>query len=361
LRIGDYQQCVKEYGELIAQYAADVVAHSNSALCQSNLRNMREAVEGMRRAVQILPKRPGFRANLAIYADYAGDFQTAEKEATAIEVPNDLATLALAFAQVGQGRLPAATETYQKLASIGPRGQAWSASGLGDLAMYEGRFSDAVRIFEQGAAADMASKNPDRAARKLTSVAYVHLLRGQKGLAVAAAEKALLTSKALPIRFLAARVFVEAGALGKAQAEADSLASELPAKPQAYGKIIQGEIALKKGDPRLAIKILSDAGGVLDTWLGHFVLGRAYLEGKAPLQADSEFDRCIKRHGEALSLLVDEEPTYGHFPLVYYYQGLVREGMNNARAADSYREYLKIRGASTEDPLLKEVRKRAGS
>ena len=28
--------------------------------------------------------------------------------------------------------------------------------------------------------------------------------------------------------------------------------------------------------------------------------------------------------------------------------------------ADSYREYLKIRGASTEDPLLPEVRRRAG-
>jgi serine/threonine protein kinase/tetratricopeptide (TPR) repeat protein len=363
LRIGDYQQCVKEYGELIVQYAADVVAHANSALCQSNLRNMREAVDGMRRAVQILPRRVGFRANLAIYADYAGDFETAEKEATAIEVPNDLATLAVAFSHLGKGMASEAGDTYQKLAAIGPRGPTWSAAGLGDLAMYQGRFADAVRILEQGASADLMSKNPDRAARKLTSAAYAHLMRGQNGLAVATAEKALQTSKALPIRFLASRVFVEAGAIAKAQAEADSLASELPAKPQAYGKILQGEIALKKGDPRQAIKILSDAGGVLDTWLGHFDLGRAYLqlgEG-ALLQADSEFDRCIKRHGEALSLLVDEEPTYGHFPMVYYYQGLVREGMNNSRATESYREYLKIRGESKEDPLLPDVRKRAGS
>jgi hypothetical protein len=42
-------------------------------------------------------------------------------------------------------------------------------------------------------------------------------------------------------------------------------------------------------------------------------------------QADSEFDRCIKRRGEALALFLDEEPTYGHFPPVYYYQGRVRE------------------------------------
>ena len=36
---------------------------------------------------------------------------------------------------------------------------------------------------------------------------------------------------------------------------------------------------------------------------------------KAFLQADSEFDRCLQRRGEALSLFVDEEPTSGHFPL----------------------------------------------
>ena len=93
--------------------------------------------------------------------------------------------------------------------------------------------------------------------------------------------------------------------------------------------------------------------------MGHFALGRAYLEAGAFLQADSEFDRCIKRRGEALSLLMDEEPTYGYFPAVYYYQGLVREGLKNAGSAESYREYLSIRGKSTEDPLLAEVRKRA--
>ena len=47
--------------------------------------------------------------------------------------------------------------------------------------------------------------------------------------------------------------------------------------------------------------------------------------------------------------------------MVYYYQGLAREGLKNAAAAASYGEYLKIRGKSTEDPLLPEVRKRAGS
>ena len=71
---------------------------------------------------------------------------------------------------------------------------------------------------------------------------------------------------------------------------------------------------LKSGDSRQAIKVLTEANALLDTWIGHFDLGRAYLEAGLFAQADSEFDRCIKRRGEALSLFLDEEPTYGYFP-----------------------------------------------
>jgi serine/threonine protein kinase/tetratricopeptide (TPR) repeat protein len=359
MNTGDFQQCVKEYGELIGQYAADAVAHNNRALCLSKLRNMREAVDEMRLAVKILPKRASFRGNLAVYAAYGGDFQTAEQEAKAQQEPTDLTTIALTFAQLGQGQLPDAIATYQKLAAIGARGASWSATGLSDLALYEGRYSEAAKLFEQGVTSDLAAKNGDRAARKLTSLAYAHLMRGQKSAAAATAEKALQNSKASQVRFLAARIFVEANAIAKARTIASSLSAELPAEPQAFGKIIEGEIALKSGDAKQAVKILTEANGVLDTWLGHFDLGRAYLELKAYPQADSEFDRCIKRRGEALSLLVDEEPTYGYFPAVYYYQGVVREGLNNAASADSYRAYLDIRGKSTEDPMLTDVRKRA--
>ena len=84
---------------------------------------------------------------------------------------------------------------------------------------------------------------------------------------------------------------------------------------------------MKTGNPRDAIKLLTEANGLLDTWIGHFELGRAYLDASAFTQADSEFDRCLKRRGEALSLFLDEEPTYGIFPPVYYYQGRAREGL----------------------------------
>jgi tetratricopeptide (TPR) repeat protein len=160
----------------------------------------------------------------------------------------------------------------------------------------------------------------------------------------------------MPVRFLSARVFAEAGAFDKARPLAAALSGELPAEPQAHGKIIDGLIALKSGNARDAVKALTEANTTLDTWFGHFDLGRAYLAAGAFPQADSEFDRCIARRGEALSLM-DEGPTYGHFPLVYYYQGRVRQGLGTAGFADSYRKYLDIRADSREDPLLPEVRR----
>ena len=88
---------------------------------------------------------------------------------------------------------------------------------------------------------------------------------------------------------------------------------------------------------------------MFDTWIGRFELGRAYFEAGAFTQADSEFDRCIQRRGEALSLFLDEDPTYGYLPSVYYYQGKSREGLKTVGFAESYRTYVDIRGKSIED------------
>jgi eukaryotic-like serine/threonine-protein kinase len=163
----------------------------------------------------------------------------------------------------------------------------------------------------------------------------------------------------VPIRFFTARLFAETGDVKRAKAMADEFSSQPGAEQQAYGKIIEGNLALKAGDAQLAVNLLTEANKAHDTWLGHFDLGRAYLSAKAFPRADSEFDRCIQRRGEALTV-IDEDPTYALFPPAYYYLGRVRENLKTANFADMYREYLKIRGTSTEDPLVTEIRQRVG-
>jgi serine/threonine protein kinase/Flp pilus assembly protein TadD len=363
LLTGDYQACVKEFSALVARYPAAPGAHNNLAGCLANVRQLPKAVDEMRRAVAILPNRLMFRTNLAIFAIYATDFQTAEGELRSIQQPDVVAQTALALAQLGQGQVAQAKETYQKLVgtdALSGLSVSRGTSGLGDVALYEGRFSDAVRIFEEGANANLTSGNVERAAAKFTSLAYAQLLRGQSGPAIAATRKALMNSQEVKIQLLAARVLVEEGEIDAARNLSNGLAKELQSEPQAYAKIVEGEIALKNRDPRGAIKLFSEANAFIDTWIGHFDLGRAYFESGQATQADSEFDGCIARRGEVLALFLDEEPTYGYFPIVYYYQGRVREAMKTEGFAESYRSYLKIRGSSTDDPLIPEVRRRAG-
>jgi tetratricopeptide (TPR) repeat protein/tRNA A-37 threonylcarbamoyl transferase component Bud32 len=355
----DYQACVREYGELIARYASDAAAHNNRALCSTYLRDMSGAVAGMRRVVEILPRRALYRVNLGLYSAYSSDFAAAEQEArAAVELGSPLGYLPLAFSQLAQGQPAQAADSYRQLGASGGVGASFAASGLGDLAIHQGRFADADRILQEGAAADLAARGADRAAAKFAALAHARVARGQPGQALAAARRALEQSQAPKIRFLAARVFIEAGDAEAARPLIDSLAAEVRSEPQAYARVLRGEALIKAGDARGAIPVLTEANSLLDTWLGHFALGRAYLDADEFIRADSEFDNCLARRGEAVSLFLDEEPTYGIIPEVYYYQGQVREALQSARFADSYRTYLSLRGDAGEDPRLADVRRR---
>jgi tetratricopeptide (TPR) repeat protein len=301
--------------------------------------------------------------NYSLYACYATDFQSCEREAREVLQINptyERAFLVLAYAQLGQNQLPQATETYQRLEKVSSTGASLAASGLANLALYQGRLREAIQILERGAAADLAAKNPVPAADKFVMVAYANLLREEKQSFLAAAQSALANSQSAKIRFLVARAFVEAGETAKARKLAASLGSKLQAEPQAYAKLVLGEAALKEHNPKQAIQSFSEAKDLLDTWIGRFDLGRAYLEAGAFAEADSEFDRCLKRRGEALELFQDDMPTYSFLPIVYYYQGRIREGLKSPGFADSYHTYLSIRGNSGEDPLLPEIRRRLG-
>jgi tetratricopeptide (TPR) repeat protein len=360
VRTGNWQKCVEEYSDLVDQYPADNIGHNNLGGCLAHMHNMARAMEVAQRAVQISPRDVVAHMNLALYACYAGDFQTSEREAREVQKLNpsfESAYLVLAYAQTGQGQLPQAGDTYTNLAKLGTRGASLAAAGMANLAIYDGRLREAVQILEKGAAADLAAKERDAAADKFAMLADAQLLRGDKRSAITAAENALADSQSAKIRFLAARTLVEAGETGKARELATGLASDVKSEPQAYAKLIDGEVALKENNTQLAVQSFTDAGKLSNVWTGVFDLGRAYLQAGAFTEADSEFDLCIKRRGEAMELFLDDMPTYSYFPLVYYYQGRVREGLKSPGAADSYRTYIAIRGKAGQDPLVQELQR----
>jgi tetratricopeptide (TPR) repeat protein/predicted Ser/Thr protein kinase len=362
LTTGNWQKCTEEYNELLSHFPGDNIAHNNLAVCFGQLRKLPEAIEEARKDVLTNPNASA-AANLTLLLSYSGDFQSSQDEARRAlqSYPSfEYGYLALAFAQLGQGQLSQAAETYEKLKTVSGLGTSMAVSALADLALYEGRFADAARILERGAEADLAAKRPDAAADKYVALAYTELSRRRNRTALGVAEKAFANSRTVKTRLLTGLVFAETGEGAKAQKIAAGLASEPRSEPQAHAKIVDGTVALKRGDARSAMKSFKEANELQDTWMGHFQLARAYLEAGLFVEADSELDRCIKRRGEALSLFLDQVPTFGYFPTVYYYQGRAREGLKSSGFADSYRTYLSIRGQPGEDPLLPEVHRRLG-
>jgi tetratricopeptide (TPR) repeat protein len=356
----NWQKCVEEYSDLVKQYPSDQFGENNLAICYARLHNMSKAMEEGKRALQLAPKDAAARLNSALYSCYATSFDSCAQEAGKVFELNpnyEEAFLALAYAQTGENQLSQATTTYEKLAKVSAWGASLATSGMANLALYDGRFQEAVGVLETGAAVDLAAKKPDAAADKFAMISYAQMSRGDKNSASAAADKALANSHSVKIQFLAARTFVEAGETAKARKLAATLASELGAEPQAYAKLVLGEVALKGHDAKSAIQLFSGANDLLDTWIGRFDLGRAYLDAKAFAEADSEFDRCIRRRGEAVELFMDDMPTYTYLPIIYYYEGQVREGLKSPGFKDFYRSYLDIRGKSPEDPLLADVQR----
>lgn len=360
LRTENWEKCVEEYSDLVKQFPADNAGHNNLSICYKGLHNTPKAIDELQRALEVLPHNQPARVNLALYLSYTGDFPAAEREARTVLQANPsygTAYAALAYAQVGQGQLAEAIKTYQQLEKISDLGESLAAPGFADIALYEGRLNDAAQFLQHGAAADLKAGRLDSAAADFAALAYAELLHGHKELALAAVRKALANSQADSQRFAAARLYVAAGDIPEARKLVAILASEAEVEPKAYAKLIEGEATLKQGDARQAIQLFTQANQQLDNWIGHFDLGRAYLESDSFVEADSEFDRCIKRAGETFDLF-DYVPTYGYLPEVYYYQGRVREGLKSPGAADSYRTYMSIRGRAGEDPLLSDVRRR---
>ena len=276
LATNDYQLCIKEFSEAVVRYQADVSGRNNLALCLSKVRKLREATQEMQEVVKILPNQPLFRDNLALYSNYSGDFQRGEQEALAVKGEDAYAMLARAFAQLGQGQLMQAAETYKKLGTIDKRGSSMAASGLGDIAILEGRFSDGIDILRRSVADDLAAGNVQSGTAKLAAIANAEMSRGRQRAAIEASDEALRHSSDISARFIAARTFAEAGEVAKARGLMKLLASEAYAEPRAYGKIVEGVLALKAGEARQAVALLREANELFDTWIGLFDSGTRF-------------------------------------------------------------------------------------
>ncbi len=360
----NYPKAIEEFASLVEKYPSDTSGFTNLAFAYSISGNMAKAAEMGRQAVELNPNESVPRYNLSWYLIAAGDFNAAEKEIQALinQDPEywDI-YICKGLVEVSQG-LPAQTaETFKFLEPKSPYAASLASTGLADLAVYEGRLSEAVKLLEAGISADLKNDMAFRAADKCLMLAQARLLQGRKDLASAAAASGLSIDKSAEIMFAAGEVYAETGQPDKARDIAAALRMKLEPAQKAYARMISGRLSLQRGDFSDAVTLFQQARELADTWLVRFHLGRAYLEAGSFAEAYSEFDLCLKRRGEAAAVFWNDLPTMRRLPPLFYFLGRAQEGLKSAAAKDSYNAFLLIKEKSEADPMVEDARRRLKS
>jgi len=362
----NFKRAIEEYGALVRDYPDDVAGLTNLALSYFLGYRMPEAYAEGLKACELEPDNLDNRYNQSWYALGAGDFEQAALEARKtleIEPAYPKAFVVLALAAIAGGRSEEALGHYAKGRGLGALGASLEASGLADLALREGRLDKAAGILEKGIAYDVENGSSYRAADKSLMLAQAFLARGRKAEAVKAADRALELNGREEILFAAGGIYCDAGQEGKARRAASELGKRVQDVHLAYAKLLGGHLSLGRKDTANALKLFDEAQGYVDTWLGRMALGRAYLEAGAFEEAHAEFEKCVKRRGEALSVFLNDLPSCRYLDGLDYYLGRALEGQGKGAAArEAYAKFLKVKAdADPGQTLVEDAKKRLGA
>ena len=363
----NFKRAAEEYAALVKINPRDEAGHTDLAFAYFEGCKMSEAYEEGLKAVELDPQSLDYRYNQSCYALASGNCGKARDEVRktlAIDPKYEKAFIVLALVDLMEGRPAEAAKDYEKLEELGKEGASYAALGKADLAVYQGRLGEAIGGLKKSISVDVENKPMNNtAADKLLILAQANLFLGKSAPAAQAAEEALKLDSAEGIQFAAAQIFIAASREDRARVIAVELSKKLQDIHQAYAKLIGGCLSLKGGDGGNALKLIDEAQSLVDTWLGRFVLGRVYLEANAFAEAYSEFEKCEKRKGEAMSVFLNDLPTVRYLDSLDYYLGRALEGQGKSAAAkEAYQKFLKIKAnADPGQAMIDDARKRAAS
>ena len=360
LAVSDGDKAVEEFSALVKQYPADTMGLSALAHAYYLRHDMAKAVEASGRAIEIYPKNVVYRTNASLYALFAGDYDTSDHEARAVLAINPVyedAYTILALCETAKGNFDKATEHWHKVESLSAGGASSAAGGLADLALYRSDPKEAIPALQKGIDGDVVAKASDAAAKKYVILAEAQIMLNKKADGLKSVKQGVAMSRA-NVLFSAARVYLMAGDYAQATALGAELSKQLEATPQAFGKLIEGDIQLSRGNARQAVQKFRESERLLDSWLAHFDLARAYIAAEAYTDASTELETCLRRRGEATDIYIDEQQTFRYFPATYYYLGRALEGLKSSGAAEAYKNFLAMKVTAAQDPMVDDAKKR---
>jgi tetratricopeptide (TPR) repeat protein len=195
------------------------------------------------------------------------------------------------------------------MAESGVRGASLANIGLADIALYEGRFDDAIAILDDGIATDQSENNERGVGTKTVALAQARIANGDVAGGVRIIDNLAVTrddGQLIP----SAEIYAAAKQFDDSFRIAENYREQLRPTARAYANLIDGINAYHQGEYILAIDSLRAAIENADLWIVRYYLALTYLEAGYPAEATAEFDACIERRGEAGNLFFDDVPTW---------------------------------------------------
>jgi eukaryotic-like serine/threonine-protein kinase len=362
----NYEKAIDNYETLVKAYPTDSSGLNNLAVAYFMVLNFPKALEAGRKTLAVYPRNVLFRNNYALYAMYAGDFETALKESEPLlrdPGPNPFFKIYLppAIAATIKGDYAAAEAAYGQMAKSGAEGASLASTALADLAVYRGRYTEAEEILREGLQADTKANNTAGIAAKRIILAETYAATGRMPLALSTVESTLKLGRSESILVPSARLYVAARKIDEAADLAAVLDDQLQTQARAYAKIIDGNIWLMKRRRATALDSFRDSTKHADFWMARFDMGITYVQAGAYAEALSELEACQRRRGEATAIFLDDTPSVRYLATLPYWMGRAQEGVEQQAAAlANYKAFLSVRGDAADDPLVLDARKRAG-
>lgn len=338
---------IESYRTLVEKYPADDAAHNGLAIQYFYSLDFASALEAGGALLDIYPSSVMGRSNYALYAMYASDFETAVAEAEKVREidPTYFKTwLPVAAKALADGDIRAAQQSYENMSQTGGRGELTGLLGLADTAMYSGDFATARAYLEDSIAQAGAAGSQYYQSTSYIALADAYMLESNAAAALESLRAGLDISTGLSRRVPAALTYLATADTASAATIADLLAKSLQPQSRAYARLIEGLIALDKGEKVEAINLISSGVRLADLWLLRYYLGKAYFEAGHFAEALDEFMTCDTRKGEAMAIFLDDLPTYRYMATLPYWLGRSQQelGMREA-ATDSYTAFLALR------------------
>lgn len=308
----NYDTAIENYQKLVEKFPADGAGRNNLAILYTFTAQYDKALEQSAQLLKIYPHKALYRGNHAQYAVYAGDMVTAAAEAQKVlaEDPSFFKSyMIMAIVSLYDGDTAAAIQMYERMAESGVRGASLANIGLADIALFEGRFDDAVTILQEGIAADQAENNERGVGTKTIALAQARIASGDTdaGLQLVADLAATRGDGQL---VPSAEMYAAAGQFDNSFKIAEKYREQLGPTARAYANLIDGMNAIHQQEHLLAIESLRKALDSADLWIVRYYLGQAYLGAGYPAEAGAEFNSLIERRSEAAGMFFDDVPTW---------------------------------------------------